>query len=133
MRQSWGIRVAVVVAVGVVAVGGCTAPADPEHVAYSAVTSGCSGEIRVGVGQFRDDFDPAASADRLRLVEPGERAVFHNPLVKPVEGSLFLWVVSPSASAVAEPVELPVALLGTTQQPSGTTVFEIAVAGDLCP
>jgi len=111
----------------------CVVPADTEHVAHAALTNQCTHAIRAVVAQFSNDFPSSDAASSVRLVDPGERVKYANPLSLPIEDKLYLWVVAPDAKTIGKPQEVELADLERETLPSGGIVFHITVSGVMCP
>jgi hypothetical protein len=133
MKLSGILRGVVLTGLSLAVLAACVVPADPEHIAYSAITNDCANPISAAVSKNADGFSPEAAPSSLLLVEPGERVSFASPLYLPVAEKLYLWAVAPDAKSVGNPQAVMLTDLEQETQSSGTTVFHITVSGSMCP
>lgn len=115
------------------AAGGCTVPADTTHVVYGAVTNQCGTPLRVVVTQFADDIALDTKPETLKLVQPGARVEFSNPMYRPLQPDVYLWVARDGASVVSAPLAIPVEAMEASAAPGDDGVIDVVVSGDMCP
>jgi hypothetical protein len=116
-----------------VVLGGCTVPADTVHVAYGAVTNQCDAPIRAVVTQFSTDISAGSSPATLKLVNPGERVEMYNPMYRPLQENVYLWVARDGAAKLGEPLAIPSDTTASSVETNDGDVIDVVVTGSMCP